>query len=156
MSKVAPSSGVNTNVMINNKISSDITPKVDASSVLKVIQPLNQKVIQTPIQTPIQDQFRIQGVTSPIKLTSRTFTPLVEPTPVTQQPPTLPIPAFLPKLPYPTRKKKKKEKPKKKKYRKIYWDVSSSPFKPFNPKEYWAFKNEPRSVKFKEKRKSLD
>ena len=54
------------------------------------------------------------------------------------------------------KEKQKKEKPKKKKYRKIYWDVSSSPFKPFNPKEYWAFKNEPRSVKFKEKRKSLD
>lgn len=160
MSKVAPSSGVNTNVMINNKISSDITPKVDASSVLKVIQPLNQKVIQTPvqtpIQTPIQDQFRIQGVTSPIKITSRTFTPLVEPKPITQQTPTLPIPAFTPKLPYPTRKKKKKEKPKKKKYRKIYWDVSSTPFKAFNPKEYYVFRNEPRSVKFKEKRKSLD
>jgi hypothetical protein len=127
---------------------------------LRILQPLNQKLtqppIQTPVQTPIQDQFRIQAVRSPAKLIARTRTDLVPPVQAVQNIPTLPIPAFLPKLPYPTRKKKKKEKPKKVKKRKIYWDVSSSPFEPFNPKEYYTFKNEPRSVKFKEKRKNFD
>jgi len=162
LSNVTPNIGIDANVRISDKISTDTIPKLDTPSMLRILQPLNQKLtqppIQTPIQTPIQNQFRIQAVRSPdkFKLPPRSKADLVPPIKPVQNVPTLPIPAFLPKLPYPTRKKKKKEKPKKKKYRKIYWDVSSSPFKPFNPKEYWAFKNEPRSVKFKEKRKNLD
>ena len=160
LSKVTPNTGIDANVRISDNVSTATIPKLDTPSMLRILQPLNQKLtqppIQTPIQTPIQDQFRINTVRSPAKLIARSKADLVPPIQPVQNVPTLPIPAFLPKLPYPTRKKKKKEKPKKKKYRKIYWDVSSSPFKPFNPKEYWAFKNEPRSVKFKEKRKSLD
>ena len=160
LSKVTPNTGIDANMRISDNISTATIPKLDTPSMLRILQPLNQKLtqppIQTPIQTPIQDQFRINTVRSPAKLIARSKADLVPPIQPVQNVPTLPIPAFLPKLPYPTRKKKKKEKPKKKKYRKIYWDVSSSPFKPFNPKEYWAFKNEPRSVKFKEKRKSLD
>ena len=160
LSKVTPNTGIDANVRISDNVSTATIPKLDTPSMLRILQPLNQKLtqppIQTPIQTPIQDQFRINTVRSPAKLIARSKADLVPPIQPVQNVPTLPIPAFLPKLPYTTRKKKKKEKPKKKKYRKIYWDVSSSPFKPFNPKEYWAFKNEPRSVKFKEKRKSLD
>jgi len=70
--------------------------------------------------------------------------------------PPIPPPQFYHQEPRITRKKPLKKTSKKIKKRKIYWDVPDSPFKSFNPKEYWAFKSEPRSVKRKERRKGLD
>ena len=114
-------------------------------------------VAQTPVVTPTTRQGNITKLypIEAIKPLSMSGV-VVAPKPIIQQKAPIPLPVWAPPLPYAKRPKKKKEKPKKVKKRKIYWDVSSSPFEPFNPKEYYTFKNEPRSVKFKEKRKNFD
>ena len=81
---------------------------------------------------------------------------IVAPKPIVQQRAPIPLPVWNAPLPYTKRPKRKKEKPKKVKKKKVYWDVPSTPFEPFNPKEYYTFKNEPRSIKFKEKRRNFD
>ena len=120
-------------------------------------QGLLPKIIQTPIQTPVIRQGNIQFQPLPElqKPLSMTGVAVAQP-PVTIPKVPVPLPIFNPYIPPTKKPRKKKTKPKKVKKRKIYWDVSSSPFEPFNPKEYYTFKNEPRSVKFKEKRKNFD
>jgi hypothetical protein len=120
-------------------------------------QGLLPKIIQTPIQTPVIRQGNIQFQPLPAlqKPLSMTGVAVAQP-PVTVSKVPVPLPIFNPYIPPTKKPRKKKTKPKKVKKRKIYWDVSSSPFEPFNPKEYYTFKNEPRSVKFKEKRKNFD
>ena len=114
-------------------------------------------ITNPPIQTPIIKQGNILNLypvttPKPLSMTGVGTAPIV---PVQPRQP-IPLPVWNQYIPPTKKPRRKKTKPKKVKKRKIYWDVSSSPFKPFNPKEYYTFKNEPRSVKFKEKRKSLD
>jgi hypothetical protein len=158
MSIVTPNTGARFNFEISSRLSTDVIPKLDTASMFRIIQPLKQK-INTPViqgQFPIQDQFRIQAIRSPI-VTSTQLKPILQPPVQTAQNiPSLPIPPWLPPLPYTKNPRRKKTRPKKMNKKKVYWDVPSTPFEPFNPKEYYTFKNEPRSIKFKEKRRNFD
>jgi len=115
------------------------------------------KQIQLPILDTIQDsRIGLSGIyPTPSQITR--LNPQYVPTPDPTKPtvPTLPIAPWL-DIPYSTRKKKKKERKKKSKKKKIYWEVPSQPFQPFNPKEYYTFRSEPRAIKKKERRKGLD
>lgn len=158
MSIVTPNTGASFNFEISSRLSTDVIPKLDTASMFRVIQPLKQKIDTTVTQgqLPVQDQFRIQAVRSPI-VTSTQLKPILQPPVQTAQNiPSLPIPTWAPPLPYTKKPRRKKTKPKKSKKKKVYWDVPSTPFEPFNPKEYYTFKNEPRSIKFKEKRRNFD
>jgi hypothetical protein len=160
-----PQVGFDTNIIPVTAQSADLGNVLSNANALKLgIYPkyINQELLpkvvqQSPITTnDITQGFRqiqpLPAIQKPLSMTGVATTPIA---PIKPQVP-VPLPVFNPYIPPTKKPRKKKPKTKKKKYRKIYWDVSSSPFKPFNPKEYYTFKNEPRSVKFKEKRKSLD
>lgn len=159
-----PVSGFDTNIQPVTAQSADLGNVLSNAEALKLgIYPrqINKNLIPTVQQPPITVTDITQGfrqiqpvpaLTKPLSLTGVATTPV---TPIKPQVP-VPLPVFNPYIPPTKKPRKKKPKTKKKKYRKIYWDVSSTPFKAFNPKEYYVFRNEPRSVKFKEKRKQLD
>jgi hypothetical protein len=81
--------------------------------------------------------------------------PSVPPTSTVPKTPIVPVAPWF-DVPFATRKKKKKEKKKKGTKKKIYWEVPDQPFTPYNPKEYYTFRTEPRAIKKKERSKKLD
>ena len=160
-----PQAGFDTNITPVTAQSADLGNVLSNANALKlgiypkyINQGLLPKVVQQPpiTTTDITQGFRqiqpLPALTKPLSMTGVATAPIAPIKPLVP----VPLPIFNPYIPPTKKPRKKKPKTKKKKYRKIYWDVSSSPFKPFNPKEYYTFKNEPRSVKSKEKRKSLD
>ena len=159
-----PMSGFETNVKPTTLQSNDFGSILSNAQAMKlgiypksINQGLLPKIINTPIQKPVVRQGNILNLypittPKPLNMMGVSIAPIVSQKPRV----TVPLPLWNVPLPYTKRPKRKKDKPKKVKKRKIYWDVSSSPFEPFNPKEYYTFKNEPRSVKFKEKRKNFD
>ena len=152
---------------INNTLRNAVIP--DTQSILKTSTLTDLRLDQTPIQGTNIDRISIQALdVTPIqnvKLGSLELykqpTPNQLPvfdTPVSTSEKLPPKTPFFPwiEIPYADRKRKKKERKTKSKKKKIYWDVPDQPFKPFNPKEYFTFRTEPRAVKRKEGRKNLD
>ena len=140
----------------SSKIDTQLTPFQDVFSDSLPKLDTNITQINKQITDPIQDV--TPKLATPELFKPVTYTKTITDTPITPQGNNTPVPPMIPWLdiPYSTRKKKKKERKKKSKKKKIYWDVPDQPFKPFNPKEYYTFRSEPRAIKKKERRKGLD
>lgn len=152
---------------INNTLRNAVIP--DTQSILKTSTLTDLRLDQTPIQGTNIDRISIQALdVTPIqnvklgslelyKQPTPNQLPVFDPPVSTSEklPPKTPFFPWI-EIPYADRKRKKKERKTKSKKKKIYWDVPDQPFKPFNPKEYFTFRTEPRAVKRKEGRKNLD
>jgi hypothetical protein len=140
----------------SSKIDTQLTPFQDVFSDSLSKLDTNITQINKQITNPIQDV--TPKLATPELFKPVTYTKTITETPITPQGNKPPVPPMIPWLdiPYADRKRKKKERKTKSKKKKIYWDVPDQPFKPFNPKEYFTFRTEPRAVKRKEGRKNLD